>query len=43
MVRHVAIAIDGPAGSGKSTVGRLLASNLGYAFWDPDLMYRGIT
>ncbi len=34
------IAIDGPAASGKSTVGRALASELGYRFLDTGLMYR---
>ena len=28
------IAIDGPAGAGKSTIGRLLAERLGYLFLD---------
>lgn len=37
------IAIDGPAASGKSTVGRLLARRLGYRFLDTGLMYRAIT
>ncbi len=34
------IAIDGPAGSGKSTVARELATRLGYAFLDTGAMYR---
>lgn len=34
------IAIDGPAASGKSTVGRALAKELGYRFLDTGLMYR---
>ncbi len=34
------IAIDGPAASGKSTVGKLLADELGYLFFDTGLMYR---
>lgn len=34
------IAIDGPAASGKSTVGRTLARELGYRFLDTGLMYR---
>ncbi|HXU24050.1 MAG TPA: (d)CMP kinase [Tepidiformaceae bacterium] len=35
-----AIAIDGPAASGKSTVGRALAHQMGYSFLDTGLMYR---
>ena len=38
-----AIAIDGPAASGKTTVGRELASKVGYTFLDTGLMYRAIT
>ncbi len=34
------IAIDGPAGSGKSTTARLLASKLGFTFLDTGAMYR---
>lgn len=34
------ITIDGPAGSGKSTVGRLLAERLGYLYLDTGAMYR---
>jgi cytidylate kinase len=37
------IAIDGPAGSGKSTVGRRLAERLGLEYLDTGAMYRGIT
>jgi CMP/dCMP kinase len=37
------IAIDGPAGSGKSTVGRALASRLELEYLDTGAMYRGIT
>lgn len=34
------IAIDGPAGSGKSTVARALAARLGFAYLDTGAMYR---
>jgi len=34
------IAIDGPAASGKSTLGRALADRLGYRFLDTGVMYR---
>jgi cytidylate kinase len=37
------IAIDGPAASGKSTLGRRLADALGYLFFDTGLMYRAVT
>lgn len=38
---HV-IAIDGPAGAGKSTIARLLAEKLGYTYIDTGAMYRAI-
>lgn len=37
------IAIDGPAASGKSTVGRLLAEQLDYLYLDTGCMYRAVT
>lgn len=37
------IAIDGPAASGKSTLGKLLADELGYLFFDTGVMYRAVT
>lgn len=37
------IAIDGPAASGKSTIGKRLAEHLGYLFFDTGVMYRAIT
>jgi len=37
------IAIDGPAASGKSTLGLKLANELGYLFFDTGVMYRAIT
>ena len=37
------IAIDGPAASGKSTLGRKLADRLGYLFFDTGVMYRAVT
>ncbi|UCC65775.1 MAG: (d)CMP kinase [Anaerolineae bacterium] len=37
------IAIDGPAASGKSTVGSLLAERLGYVYFDTGVMYRAVT
>jgi CMP/dCMP kinase len=36
------IAIDGPAGSGKSTVARRVARELGFTYLDSGAMYRGV-
>ena len=36
------IAIDGPAGAGKSTIGALIAERLGYFFLDTGAMYRAV-
>lgn len=37
------ITIDGPAASGKSTLGELLARRLGYAYFDTGVLYRALT
>ena len=37
------IAIDGPAGSGKSTTAKILAARLGYRYLDTGAMYRALT
>jgi cytidylate kinase len=37
------IAVDGPAGSGKSTIGKLVADHLNYLFVDTGVMYRAVT
>ena len=37
------IAIDGPAGSGKSTTAKLLAKKLGFIYLDTGAMYRAVT
>jgi cytidylate kinase len=39
----VIIAIDGPAGAGKSTVARALAQRLGFRYLDTGAMYRAVT
>ncbi|MCI1663305.1 MAG: (d)CMP kinase, partial [Actinomyces sp.] len=39
----VTIAIDGPAGSGKSTVSRRIATELGIGYLDTGAMYRALT
>ena len=36
------IAIDGPAGAGKSTVAKIVAEKLGYIYIDTGAMYRGV-
>ena len=41
--KSLAIAIDGPVASGKSSVGRLLAQRLGVRFLDTGSMYRAMT
>lgn len=41
-MRKLTIAIDGPAGSGKSTVARRVAEMLGYLYLDSGAMYRAL-
>ena len=43
MTRPSTIAVDGPAASGKSTIGGLLAERLGYLYFDTGVMYRAVT
>lgn len=40
---HYQIAIDGPAGSGKSTIAKLLTRELGFLYIDSGAMYRAVT
>ena len=42
MIGHVIIAVDGPAASGKGTLARRLAAELGYAYLDTGLLYRAV-
>jgi len=42
MTRRLTIAIDGPAGSGKSSVARRVAAMLGYLYLDSGAMYRAL-
>jgi len=42
-LKKIIIAIDGPAGSGKSTTARLAAERLGYIYIDTGAMYRAVT
>lgn len=43
MTSKIRVAIDGPAGAGKSSVARLVASRLGYIYIDTGAMYRALT
>lgn len=43
MLKRIAIAIDGPAASGKSTTAKLVALRLGYMHIDTGAMYRALT
>ncbi len=42
MAKHVVVAIDGPAGAGKSTIARRVAEKLGYVYIDSGAMYRAV-
>ncbi len=42
MSNNIAIAIDGPAGAGKSTIARLVAERKGYIYVDTGAMYRAM-
>ena len=42
-MQGIQIAIDGPAGAGKSTVAKRVAEKLGYKYIDTGAMYRAIT
>lgn len=42
-MEHIQIAIDGPAGAGKSTIAKLVAEKLGFIYIDSGAMYRAIT
>ena len=41
-MKHISIAIDGPAGAGKSTLARQLAGELGYLYVDTGAIYRTV-
>ncbi|MBD3409660.1 MAG: (d)CMP kinase [Ignavibacteriales bacterium] len=43
MAKKLAVAIDGPAGSGKSVSAKLVADRLGYLYIDTGAMYRAVT
>jgi len=42
MLKRVIVAIDGPAGAGKSTIARRVATKLGFVYIDTGAMYRAI-
>ena len=42
MGKHYSVAIDGPAGAGKSTIARALAKELGYYYVDTGAIYRTV-
>ena len=41
-MKNLVVAIDGPAGAGKSTVAQLAAKKLGYTYIDTGAMYRAV-
>lgn len=42
-MKRLSIAIDGPAGAGKSSVAKILARRMGYTYLDTGAMYRAVT
>ena len=42
-MKYVSVAVDGPAGSGKSTITKMVAKELGYNYVDTGAMYRALT
>ena len=42
MSKRITVAIDGPAGAGKSTIARRIAQKLGYLYIDTGAMYRAV-
>lgn len=43
MKKNIQIAIDGPAGAGKSTIAKIVAETLGFTYIDTGAMYRAVT
>lgn len=41
--KNIQIAIDGPAGAGKSTIAKIVAEQLGFTYIDTGAMYRAVT
>lgn len=42
-LKKISVAVDGPAGAGKSSISKIVAKQLGYLYIDTGAMYRGIT
>jgi cytidylate kinase len=42
MAKRIVVAIDGPAGAGKSTIARRIAERLGFLYIDSGAMYRAV-
>jgi len=42
-MKNLIVAIDGPAGAGKSTIAKKVAEALGYVYLDTGAMYRAVT
>ena len=42
-MKYVSVAVDGPAGSGKSTITKMVAKSLGFNYVDTGAMYRALT
>ena len=42
-MKYVSVAVDGPAGSGKSTITKMVAEKLGFNYVDTGAMYRALT
>ena len=42
-MKYISVAVDGPAGSGKSTITKMVAKDLGYNYVDTGAMYRALT
>ena len=42
-MKYISVAVDGPAGSGKSTITKMVAKSLGFNYVDTGAMYRALT
>ena len=41
-MKYISVAVDGPAGAGKSSVSKAVAKSLGYTYIDTGAMYRAV-
>ena len=39
----ISVAIDGPAGAGKSSISKILSENLGFLYFDTGALYRALS